>query len=355
MLVMYMLEINALSIQLGEFSFTDLNLNVKDGEYCIILGPTGAGKTILLETIAGIHYPKTGRILLNGKDITHTSPESRGIGMVYQDYMLFPHMTVGENIGFGLKERGVSKPERDAAVQKIAATFGISHLLERHPKTLSGGEQQRTAIARSLLLRPSVLLLDEPLSALDTITRERLRNELKMIHKETGMTILHITHHFEDIYALADRVVVMREGRIVQEGTPDMIMHHPVSNFIANFTGMDNIFTGNAVITPSGIVEIHIGKMIIRAVTELTGQVHAGIRSEDMIISSEPFTSSAQNSFAGVVTQIIDSGAYSKIVVDSGLILTAVLTRQSIQRLGITAGRSVWITFKATSVHVFQE
>lgn len=176
-----------------------------------------------------------------------------------------------------------------------------------------------------------------------------------MIHKETGMTILHITHHFEDIYALADRVVVMREGRIVQEGTPDMIMHHPVSNFIANFTGMDNIFTGNAVITPSGIVEIHIGKMIIRAVTELTGQVHAGIRSEDMIISSEPFTSSAQNSFAGVVTQIIDSGAYSKIVVDSGLILTAVLTRQSIQRLGITAGRSVWITFKATSVHVFQE
>lgn len=143
MLVMYMLEINALSIQLGEFSFTDLNLNVKDGEYCIILGPTGAGKTILLETIAGIHYPKTGRILLNGKDITHTSPESRGIGMVYQDYMLFPHMTVGENIGFGLKERGVSKPERDAAVQKIAATFGISHLLERHPKTLSGGEPFR--------------------------------------------------------------------------------------------------------------------------------------------------------------------------------------------------------------------
>jgi molybdopterin-binding protein len=354
-MVMFMLEIDSLSIQLGEFSFTDLNLKVNDGEYCIILGPTGAGKTILLETIAGIHYPKNGRILLNGNDITQTPPEKRGIGMVYQDYMLFPHMTVAENIGFGLKERGVSKKEWHAAVRDIAKTFGISHLLERYPKTLSGGEQQRTAIARSLLLRPSVLLLDEPLSALDTITRERLRDELKAIHKETGMTILHITHHFEDIYALANRVVVMREGTIVQEGTPDMIMHHPVSDFIANFTGMENIFTGDAVVTQSGIVEIHIGTTIIRTVTELTGRVHAGIRPEDMIISTEPFTSSAQNSFFGVVTEIIDSGVYSKIVVEAGIILTAVLTRQSIQRLGITFGSMVWLTFKATSVHVFSE
>ncbi|WP_319378176.1 ATP-binding cassette domain-containing protein [uncultured Methanocorpusculum sp.] len=350
-----MLEITALSIQLGEFSFSDLNLDVKEGEYCIILGPTGAGKTILLETIAGIHYPKSGRICLNGKDITNTPPESRGIGMVYQDYMLFPHMTVGENIDFGLKEQGVAKPEREAAVKKIAATFGISHLLDRHPQTLSGGEQQRTAIARSLLLRPSVLLLDEPLSALDTITRERLRNELKAIHTETGMTILHITHHFEDIYALADRVIVMREGKIIQEGTPDTILRHPISHFIANFTGMDNIFTGYAEMTSSGVAEIRIGTTIIRAVTELTGQVHAGIRPEDMIISSEPFTSSAQNSFSGVVTQIIDVGAYSKIIVDTGLLLTAILTHQSIQRLGITVGTSIWVTFKATSVHVFRE
>ncbi len=350
-----MLEIESLSIQLGEFSFTDLNLKVTDGEYCIILGPTGAGKTILLETIAGIHHPKNGRILLNDKDITNIPPERRGIGMVYQDYMLFPHMTVAENIGFGLKERGVSVSEREAAVQNIAKTMGISHLLERHPKTLSGGEQQRTAIARSLLLRPSVLLLDEPLSALDTITRDRLRDELKVIHKETGMTILHITHHFEDIYALADRVVVMRNGTIVQEGTPDMIMRHPVSDFIANFTGMENLFTGNAIRTSSGIVEIRIGTTILRAVTELTGRVHAGIRPEDMIISTEPFTSSAQNSFSGVVTEIIDTGVYSKIVVDTGITMTAVLTRQSIQRLGITRGTSVWLTFKATAVHVFRE
>lgn len=350
-----MLEIEDLSIQLGEFSFKDLNLTVKKGEYCIILGPTGAGKTILLETIAGIHYPKSGRILLDGKEITNTPPESRGIGMVYQDYMLFPHMTVAENIGFGLKERGVPEAERSAEVEKIAATFGISHLLARHPKTLSGGEQQRTAIARSLLLRPSVLLLDEPLSALDTITRERLREELKAIHTETGMTILHITHHFEDIYSLADRVVVMRDGMIVQGGTPDMIMRHPVSNFIANFTGMENIFTGNAVKSSSGIVEISIGTTIIRAVTELTGRVHVGVRPEDIIISSDPFTSSAQNSYSGVVTGIIDSGAYSKIVVDTGLIMTAALTRQSMQRLGINVGTSVWVTFKATSVHVFWE
>ena len=206
------LTIENFSITLGDFKAENLNLKVNAGEYCIIIGPTGAGKTILLETIAGIHRLKTGRIYLHGRDITDMPPELRGIGIVYQDYMLFPHMTIGDNIAFGLKQRGVSMEERVRKTAEIANKLGIGHLLGRYPQTLSGGEKQRAAIARAVILRPKVLLLDEPLSALDNTTRESLRRELKKLHNEMHTTIIHITHHFEDIYSLADRVVVMREG-----------------------------------------------------------------------------------------------------------------------------------------------
>src|SRR5690606_821196 len=183
----------------------------------------------------GIYSPDAGTIDLDGRDITRTDPKNRGIGMVYQDYMLFPHLTVGENIGFGLKQ-GKADPARiSESVQETAALLGIGHLLERTTGTLSGGEQQRAAIARALVLRPRVLLLDEPLSAIDTVTRERLRRELKAIHRATGTTVVHITHHFEDIFALADQVAVMQDGRIVQTGTPDEVFRRPATEFVAAF------------------------------------------------------------------------------------------------------------------------
>jgi len=185
-----MLGIRGLSLSLGEFSLTDVDLTVADAEYFIILGPTGAGKTILLETIAGIYAPRAGTITLDGHDITRTDPKDRGIGMVYQDYMLFPHLTVGENIGFGLLQRGDDPARIREAVREAADLLGIGHLLERTPGTLSGGEQQRAAIARALVLRPRVLLLDEPLSALDAVTRDRLRKELRTIHRATGTTVV---------------------------------------------------------------------------------------------------------------------------------------------------------------------
>lgn len=351
-----MLDISSLSLTLGGFRFTDLSVSVADGEYCIILGPTGAGKTILLETIAGIHRPDTGRIVLDGTDITDAPPERRGIGMVYQDYMLFPHMTVRENIGFGLRQRGVPKEERDTAAESIAETLGIAHLLDRYPATLSGGEQQRTAIARALVLRPRVLLLDEPLSALDTVTRDRLRREIKEIHARTGITILHITHHFEDIYALADRVVVMKDGAVAQEGTPETILRKPASDFIANFTGMENLFSGTAVSGGAGTAEITVGAVKLFAATDLSGPVRVGIRPEDLILSAAPLDSSARNSLPGVVAGVAENGIYSKILVEcgGGMVLTAALTRQSVERLKLCCGAEVWVTFKATAVHVFR-
>jgi ABC-type Fe3+/spermidine/putrescine transport system ATPase subunit len=212
------LEIQGLSKTLGDFHLNDVNLTIEDSEYFIILGPSGAGKSILLETIAGIHSPDSGRIILDGVDITDLPARLRHIGMVYQDYMLFPHLDVEQNIGFGLNNS--ENILTQTATEDIASLLGISHLLPRRPDTLSGGEQQRVAIARALVIKPRILLLDEPLSALDAITRRKMRNELAGIPSLTGVSVIHITHHAEDLISLGHRSAVMDNGAIVQVGDP---------------------------------------------------------------------------------------------------------------------------------------
>ncbi|MDD4253541.1 MAG: ABC transporter ATP-binding protein [Methanoculleus horonobensis] len=348
-----MLRIAGLAKRLGDFALDGVDMTVADGEYFVVLGPTGAGKTILLETLAGIYSPDAGTIDLDGRDITRTDPKNRGIGMVYQDYMLFPHLTVGENIGFGLKQ-GKADPARiSESVQETAALLGIGHLLERTTGTLSGGEQQRAAIARALVLRPRVLLLDEPLSALDTVTRERLRRELKAIHRATGTTVVHITHHFEDIFALADRVAVMQDGRIVQTGTPDEVFRRPATEFVAAFTGMENVYCGISRVR-DGEAAIDLGEIVVRTVTAIEGDVCVGIRPEEVILSRQPFESSAANTFPGTVAEIRRNGMFSRVVVDAGLPFVAVLTRQSVARLALVEGEPASVTFKASAVHVFK-
>jgi len=347
-----MLGIEGLSLALGEFSLTGVDLTVTDGEYFIILGPTGAGKTILLETIAGIYAPDAGTITLDGRDITRTDPGDRGIGMVYQDYMLFPHLTVEENIGFGLLQKKTDPGRIQEVVGETADLLGIGHLLSRSPETLSGGEQQRAAIARALVLRPRVLLLDEPLSALDAVTRDRLRRELKAVHRATGTTVVHITHHFEDIFALADRVAVMQDGRIAQTGTPDEVFRKPATEFVAAFTGMENVFYGVSRVR-DGEATIDLGAITLRTVTAVEGDVCVGIRPEEMIVSREAFESSAVNAFSGSVTEIQQNGIFSRVVVNAGLPFVAVLTRQSVARLGLAEGEEAHVTFKASAVHVF--
>jgi molybdopterin-binding protein len=346
------LKITGLTKRLGDFVLDGVDLTVADGEYFIILGPTGAGKTILLETLAGIYTPDDGTITLDGHDITRTDPKDRGIGMVYQDYMLFPHLTVGENIGFGLRQRKADPARIREEVQETAALLGIEHLLSRTPGTLSGGEQQRAAIARALVLRPHVLLLDEPLSALDTSTRDRLRRELRSICRATKTTVIHITHHFEDIFALADRVAVMQEGRVVQTGTPDEVFRKPATGFVAAFTGMENVYCGVSRVL-NGEATIDLGGITVRTASEIEGEVCVGIRSEEVILSREPFESSAANTFPGMVTEIQRNGTFSRVFVDAGVTFVAVLTPQSVERLRLAEGVAVQVTFKASAVHVF--
>lgn len=348
------LEIRSLSKTLGDFHLRDVNLTINDGEYFIILGPSGAGKTILLETIAGIHRPDNGRIFLDDTDITDTPARLRHIGMVYQDYMLFPHLTIEKNIGFGLKQQGVHPEEIKRLTGEIASLLEITHLLPRDPETLSGGEQQRVAIARALIIRPRVLLLDEPLSALDAITRRRMRNELSHLPSLTGVSIIHITHHAEDLVSLGTRSAVMDEGAIVQMGHPDEIFQNPQTPFVAAFTGMENLLPGIAGTSHEGKI-IKVGNVRIHAISHHTGPVIFGIRSEDLIFSREPLRSSARNVLQAKVTKIRLMGSLAWVMVDCGFSLTGVLTVQSLFELGIDDGDMVYITFKASAVMVFPD
>lgn len=210
----------------------------------VLLGPTGTGKTVLLETIAGMHRVGHGNILVQGKDVTRLPPERRNLGVVYQDYALFPHLTVRGNIAFGLKLRGEPREKIAKAVEEMARFLEIEAILERRPGNLSGGERQRVALARALVLEPYVLLLDEPLSALDRSTRDRLRRELKRIHLGIGVTILHITHDLTEAFFLADHLAVMKDGSILQQDTPEDALRRPRNRAVAGLLGIENLIPG---------------------------------------------------------------------------------------------------------------
>jgi len=222
------INVKNLCVDLGDFVLKDINLTVNKGEYFIILGPTGAGKTVLLESIAGLYPIKSGGIWLKGKEVTRTAPEKRGISIVYQDHALFPHLSVKDNIIFGLRLHKWASHDIATTLSEIAGLLGISHLLPRKPNTLSGGEQQKVALARALSIQPQVLLLDEPLSALDPESREGVQQELRQIHNELKVTTIHVTHDFEEAIALGERIAVLGEGYVKQIGTPEEIFRQGV-------------------------------------------------------------------------------------------------------------------------------
>ena len=346
-----MIKIDNISKDLGEFFLKDVTLDIKNGTYFMILGPTGAGKTILLESIAGIYYTDKGRIWMDGRDITNTPPRSRNISMVYQDYMLFPHLTARDNMAFGLKLKKVAKEKIKEKVDKISRMLNLHHLLHRFPGTLSGGEKQRIAIARAMVTEPKVLLLDEPLSALDTRTRDDLRRELKEIHSIAKITIIHVTHSFEEVFSLGDAIAVMNEGKIIQTGSPEEVFKKPKSEFVANFVGVENLFKGKATIN-NGISDININGINVVSTTCKSGDWIVSVRPEDILISKKSIESSARNSFNGKITDIVDKGAIIEIVVDCGIPVSAIITRRSFDDMELKKGMLAYLTFKASDVHL---
>jgi molybdate/tungstate transport system ATP-binding protein len=234
-----MIELAHLHVPFGEFALRDVSLRMGKGEYWVILGPSGCGKSVLMQTIAGFFSPTRGQILVEGQDVTSLPPERRKLGLVFQQAALFPHKSVRENIAYGLRARRAPQQEVDRTVSDLVDRLGLGEFLGRPVPTLSGGEAQRVAIARALAIRPDLLLLDEPLSALDHNTRLELQAELARIHKELGLTTLHVTHSREEAAALGDHVAIMLGGRIVQRGTSAEVQGHPRCPFVARFLGLD--------------------------------------------------------------------------------------------------------------------
>jgi molybdate/tungstate transport system ATP-binding protein len=344
-----MLEVRGISKDYREFHLRDITFSVRRGEHFIILGPSGAGKTVLLEIIAGIIEPDSGEVFLNGADVTNIPPEKRGLAYIPQNYALFPNMSVFDNIAFGLKIRKRPRAEIERKVRELSEVLGIAHLFDRNPRTLSGGEQQRVAIARALAIEPELLLLDEPFANLDVGTRGRLIKEMKRWREELGFTALHVTHSFEEAISLGDRVGVMLNGRLVQAGPVKEVFSRPASEEVARFLGFENIIEGIA----EGKI-LRTNGLVIELPYEVRGRVRIGVRPEDIVLSNEPLRSSMRNAFRAEVDGVEELGPLVRVRLRAGGIeLSAFLTRSSMLELGLEPGKKAWVGFKASAVHVF--
>jgi len=259
-----------LSIQHVKKSFGDLtvvqdfNLDVGTGEFISFLGPSGCGKTTVLRMVAGFEEPTAGKIVIGGKDVTRLKPNQRNIGMVFQAYALFPNLTVAQNIGFGLKVAGIGKAESDKRVAEMLELIKLPSFGDRYPYQLSGGQQQRVALARAIAPKPKLLLLDEPLSALDAKVRVSLRDEIRAIQKELGITTVFVTHDQEEALSISDRIVVMYGGKAEQVGTPFEIYNRPATKFVANFVGTLNVLEGTVTDPSTGAVQVGANSVILK-------------------------------------------------------------------------------------------
>ncbi len=274
---MAFLELTGIQKKFGETAAVlDFNLAAERGEFVSFLGPSGCGKTTTLRMIAGFEKPTAGTILVNGEDITYRSPNQRNVGMVFQSYALFPNMTVAGNIGFGMKVRKRSKADIDKRVGELLDLIHLEGRGDRYPWQLSGGQQQRVALARALAIEPQVLLLDEPLSALDAKIRIVLRKEIRAIQRQLGITTVYVTHDQEEALSLSDRVVVMSDGRIEQIGTPSEIYNFPSTSFVASFVGTLNLVA-------AGVIDASAGRLSIDGQEVTTGRAVTGTGTDGKV------------------------------------------------------------------------
>jgi molybdopterin-binding protein len=350
------IRLEDVGLRIGAFRLEGVTLDIPPGGYGLIIGPTGSGKTSLLEAIAG-HVPvEQGRILLHNRDVTRLAPEERRIGFVYQSYHLFPHHSVAENIGYGLKE--LPSDARRARVNELAGLLGIAPLLDRGIDGLSGGEQQRVALARALAPRPSILLLDEPFAAVDPALRRVLRRELQVMREREGITTLHVTHDVDDALRLGDVVAVLADGGVAQSGPPEHVFRYPNSPFVAHFLGSGTVLKGT--ITRAGPGEggrfparFSSGALELEVIAEREGEAHAVIRPEDLLVSSAPFEGYPRNRFDAVVTRVERLGPIAHVHLEvEGIPLLASITAASVESQSIAVGHRLHIAMKATAVHL---
>ncbi len=346
-----MIEIKNISKHYKDFHLKDITFSVNSGEYFVLLGKSGAGKSVILEIIAGLIKPDKGSIILDEKEITHESIQKRQVGLVFQDHAIFPHIKVKNNIAYALKSKGYKKEEIKNRVEELARKMGIYHLLDRNPATLSGGELQRVALARTLAHEPVCLLLDEPLASLDVQLRGELRSLLRKINK-SGITVIHVTHDFEDAIVLANKIAIIQDGSIIQSGTINEVFQFPKSEFVANLTGIKNLYKATLITDGAGLKKACISdKLKIYVLTEENNcDGYLMIRSEDIILSNEKQISSTTNNFEGKILEIVRARLGVEILIDIGVKVYAIITQRSRAELELTTGKKIWICFKASAV-----
>ena len=351
-----MIRLEGVSLTRGTFSLEGIDLSLSRGEHLFVIGPSGSGKTLLLETIAGIHGDASGKILIMGRDMAGLLPEERGLSLMYQDYSLFPHLTVTENIGFGLMIRGVPKSETATIVDNLVARFGITPLRDRYPASLSGGEKQRVALARALATSPVLLLLDEPFAAIDPMLKSQFIDELGRIRRERDLTILQVSHSREEVYALADRVAVMIDGRVRQVGTCDEVFRSPASREVAIFTGYENILEG---VVTSDDRRIHLlvagGIRIgIPQGTPPGTRMVACIRAADVVLTPEGSHGTGGLRIAdGVVASTRNDEHGVSVTVDCGVPIISWFSHREMEQHQWRLGQEVGVLLPSQSVHLF--
>ena len=353
---MSLIALEDLSVAVGNFRLDRITIEAGDGEYLLLLGPSGAGKTVLLEVIAGLRAPDTGTVTVNRQDMDDMPPEHRGIGLVYQDYSLFPHMTVAENIAYGLKLQKKPAYAIRERVDTLLAELGISSLKDRYPGSMSGGEQQRVAIARALATCPSVLLLDEPFASLDPRNRDECMRVMQHLKDTRSITIIQVSHSGDEAYALADTVVVLLDGKVAQTGTPDEIFSKPISLDVARFVGMENVFTGTVVNNGNNRSRVSIGAAEIQLpVAYHPGdQLSIGIPAGSiMVVSRQPVSDDpGMNSIPCQVRKVTLGKDTVTIRLEGAIPLTAVMKRISEEGKIPVPGSQVFAVLKDTDVHV---
>ncbi len=349
-----MIEIKNLSLHLGNFSLKDINLTIDDGEYFVILGPTGAGKTVLIECIAGLHHIKQGEIWVDQTEVTRLAPEERSVGYVPQDYILFPFLNVVENIAFGLKQTGYSKTEMQERMKTLANLLGISHLLGRDVRSLSGGEKQRVALARALAPSPKILLLDEPLSSLDLQTSKYLRLELQRIHKELEVTTLHVTHNQVEAEEIADSIAVLNMGSVEQVGKPQDVFFYPENEMVSDFIGALNILDCDYCHSlGDGLVEVNCGGLRIVLPHDGGAIRRVALFPRDVYVSDTQPPGPQVNRFKGTITNIKHYGATVRLEVKVGEnILQAEMPHD--KSMELTVGKEVFLILKLRRIKVFE-
>ena len=352
---MSFLRLDDMRIDLGEFSLRGVTLDVERGEYLTVMGPTGAGKTILLECIIGFYRPEGGRVMLEGRDITDEPPEKRRIGIVYQDYALLPHLTVAKNIEYGLKKVDPDKASRAQKVREMAESLQIDHLLHRRPGTLSGGEQQRVALSRALVVEPRMLLMDEPLSALDPRTRHDIRDLLRRVVKKRGMTVLHITHDLDDVHALADKVAILKDGKLVQHDTVHRVFHRPCNGFIADFVGAA-IYEAIALPDGNGAGKVSMNGLTLATSDHVTqrAEVRVALRPEDVLVCAEsPTGVSARNIVKGTLENLYREGRITHLSFRAdGVCIPVIVTTSAYLEMGLDLGMERYLVIKAANVRI---